>query len=159
MFLSILKFLYRKNNLKKMVRVIKWKKKKRDKTIVLRLTHLYFLWNEPGLAKPLNGLINQQWRLQSLLMLPLCSQIGHGTRYGLLKYLTYWLIIQETLWLELAVPKDVHSCCDATTCLWFQFRYIPHNNGPASDLVTASILMLYGTTENNKIVLFYFLKE
>ena len=129
------------------------------KTIVLRLTHLYFLWNEPGLAKPLNGLINPQWRLQSLMILLLYSQIGHGMRYGLLRYLTYWLIIQVTWWLELAVLKDVHSCCDATTCLWFQFRYIPHNNGPASDLVTTSILMLYGTTENNKIVLFYFLNK
>ena len=33
------------------------------------------------------------------------------------------------------------------------------NNGPASDLVTTSILMLYGTTENIKIVLFYFLNK
>ena len=33
------------------------------------------------------------------------------------------------------------------------------NNGRASDLVTTSVLMLYGTTKNNKIVLLFFLNK
>lgn len=61
---------------------------------------------------------------------------------------------------------------DATTCVSFQFRHIPHQNGQVLDgflllllhigesyWVTAPVLMLYGTIEIVKIVIFFFLNH
>lgn len=104
---------------------------------MLELICFYFLCNELGLVKSLNGRINLRWRLRSRLMLPL---LWNWSWSGLWTPEVFKGVINNSGNFIQQSSTMFIAVMGATTSLWFQLRYIPHH---ISQVLTGFMLLYF----------------